>query len=50
MIAVTAVWINQISVFLILLPLYLVVIGLLAVGLGWIVASLHVFLRDTAQC
>jgi ABC-type polysaccharide/polyol phosphate export permease len=49
MIAVTAVWINQISVFLILLPLYLVVIGLLAVGLGWIVASLHVFLRDTAQ-
>ena len=25
------------------------VLGLLAVGLGWIVASLHVFLRDTAQ-
>ena len=49
MIAVTAVWINQISVFLILLPLYFVVAGLLAVGLGWIVASLHVFLRDTAQ-
>jgi ABC-type polysaccharide/polyol phosphate export permease len=49
MIAATAVWINQISLFLILLPLYLVVIGLLAVGLGWIVASLHVFLRDTAQ-
>jgi len=24
-------------------------IGLLAVGLGWIAASLHVFLRDTAQ-
>jgi ABC-type polysaccharide/polyol phosphate export permease len=49
MIAVTAVWINQISIFLILLPLYLVVLGLLAIGLGWIVASLHVFLRDTAQ-
>ena len=49
MIAATAVWVNQISVFLILLPLYFVVIGLLAVGLGWIVASLHVFLRDTAQ-
>jgi lipopolysaccharide transport system permease protein len=49
MIAATAVWINQISVFLILLPLYFVILGLLAVGLGWIVASLHVFLRDTAQ-
>jgi lipopolysaccharide transport system permease protein len=49
MIAASAVWINQISLFLILLPLYFVVIGLLAVGLGWIVASLHVFLRDTAQ-
>jgi ABC-type polysaccharide/polyol phosphate export permease len=24
-------------------------IGLLAVGLGWIAASLHVFVRDTAQ-
>jgi len=49
MIAATAVWINQISVFLILLPIYFVVLGLLAVGFGWIVASLHVFLRDTAQ-
>jgi ABC-type polysaccharide/polyol phosphate export permease len=49
MIAATAVWINQISVFLILLPFYFVVVGLFAVGLGWIVASLHVFLRDTAQ-
>jgi ABC-type polysaccharide/polyol phosphate export permease len=49
MIAVTAVWINQISIFLILLPIYFVILGLLAVGLGWIVASLHVYLRDTAQ-
>jgi len=49
MIATTGVWINQISPFLILLPLYFVVVGLFAVGLGWIVASLHVFLRDTAQ-
>jgi ABC-type polysaccharide/polyol phosphate export permease len=49
MIAVTLVWINQISIFLILLPFYFLVAGLLAVGWGWIVASLHVFLRDTAQ-
>jgi lipopolysaccharide transport system permease protein len=40
---------NQVSPFLIVLPVYLFLIGLLAVGLGWIVASLHVFLRDTAQ-
>lgn len=40
---------NQISIFLIFLPFYMVAIGLLAVGLGWIAASLHVFLRDTAQ-
>jgi ABC-type polysaccharide/polyol phosphate export permease len=40
---------NQISVFLIFLPLYMLTIGLLAVGLGWIAASLHVFVRDTAQ-
>jgi lipopolysaccharide transport system permease protein len=49
MVAATGVWINRISAFLFLLPLYFVVIGLFAIGLGWIVASLHVFLRDTAQ-
>jgi lipopolysaccharide transport system permease protein len=40
---------KRISIFLLMLPLYFLVVGLLAVGLGWIVASLHVFLRDTAQ-
>jgi ABC-type polysaccharide/polyol phosphate export permease len=49
MVAATGVMLNQISVFLILLPVYVFVIGLLAVGVGWIVASLHVFQRDTAQ-
>jgi lipopolysaccharide transport system permease protein len=49
MITAFAVKENQISIFLILLPVYTFLIGLLAVGLGWIVASLHVFLRDTAQ-
>src|SRR6266567_4137642 len=42
-------WLKQISPFLLLLPLYMFAIGLFAVGIGWIVASLHVFLRDTAQ-
>jgi len=49
MIAVVGIWDNQISFFLLLLPLYMAAIGLFAVGLGWIVASLHVFLRDTSQ-
>jgi ABC-type polysaccharide/polyol phosphate export permease len=49
MIAAAGVWENQASVFLLLLPIYIFLIGLFAVGLGWIVASLHVFLRDTAQ-
>jgi len=31
------------------LPVYILVIGLFSVGVGWIVAGLHVFLRDTAQ-
>lgn len=48
-VAAVGVLTNRISVFLVLLPLYIFLIGLLAVGLGWIVASLHVFLRDTAQ-
>lgn len=45
----TTVILNHVNVFLTLLPFYLLVTGLLAVGLGWIVASLHVYLRDTAQ-
>jgi lipopolysaccharide transport system permease protein len=49
MIAATGVMLNRISIFLLLLPIYVFVIGLLAVGVGWIVASLHVFQRDTAQ-
>jgi len=31
------------------LPVFVFSTGLLAVGLGWVVGSLHVFLRDTAQ-
>src|SRR3954471_2291906 len=49
MIAATVVFLNQISAFVFLLPVYIGLVGLFAVGIGWIVASLHVFLRDTAQ-
>ena len=49
MIAVVAVILNQFSAALVLLPLYIALTGLFAIGLGWIVASLQVYLRDTAQ-
>jgi ABC-type polysaccharide/polyol phosphate export permease len=48
-VAAVAVWLNRVSAMLVVLPVYLVLIGLLSLGLGWIVSSLHVFLRDTAQ-
>ncbi len=37
------------SIALLVLPLYMLLLGLLAVGVGWIVAGLNVYLRDTAQ-
>jgi ABC-type polysaccharide/polyol phosphate export permease len=40
---------NQFSILLVMLPFYMAAIGLFAVGLAWIVSSLNVFLRDTAQ-
>jgi ABC-type polysaccharide/polyol phosphate export permease len=49
MVAATLVWDKKIGAGLLLLPIYIFLIGLLAVGVGWIAASLHVFLRDTAQ-
>ena len=49
MVAAAGIMENQISFFLVLLPVYMFLIGLFAVGLGWVFASLHVYLRDTAQ-
>jgi ABC-type polysaccharide/polyol phosphate export permease len=40
---------GHVSLMLVFLPIYTVLVGLLAVGLGWIVSSLNVYLRDTAQ-
>jgi lipopolysaccharide transport system permease protein len=31
------------------LPIYMIFVGLLGVGVGWIVSSLQVYLRDTVQ-
>jgi ABC-type polysaccharide/polyol phosphate export permease len=48
-VAATAVVLRNVSPMILLLPLYMFFIGLLGVGVGWFVASLHVYLRDTAQ-
>ena len=48
-VAAVGIWLNQISTGLMLLPVYMLLLGMIAVGFGWILASLHVFLRDTAQ-
>jgi lipopolysaccharide transport system permease protein len=49
MLTATVAVLHHIGPQLLLLPFYVFAVGLLAVGLGWIVASLNVFLRDTAQ-
>lgn len=41
--------VGKLSPMVLFLPVYMLLVGMLAVGLGWIVSSLHVYLRDTAQ-
>lgn len=48
-VAAVAIWLNHISIMLVMLPVYAILTGLLAVGIGWIVAALQVYLRDTTQ-
>ena len=48
-IAVVALWENHFGIMLLLLPVYTLLLGLFAIGIGWIVAALQVYVRDTAQ-
>ena len=50
-VAVTAIAIvlKHFSPMVLLLPVYMLLLGMFAIGVGWIVSSLHVYLRDTAQ-
>ncbi len=47
--AAAAVWMRDFSPEVFLLPVFVLLLGLLAVGLGWIAGALQVYLRDTAQ-
>lgn len=42
-------YLQDLSFFVLLIPLYLLPLVLFALGLSWVVSSLQVFLRDTAQ-
>src|SRR5450631_4124542 len=41
------IWLGHASAWMLMLPYYMLTLGLLAVGVGWIVAGLQVYLRDT---
>jgi ABC-type polysaccharide/polyol phosphate export permease len=43
------VWEKHFSLMVLFLPVYMLPLGLFAVGLAWVVSSLNVYLRDTAQ-
>lgn len=47
--AVVGFYNGHFSLWMLSLPIYMFLIGLFAVGIGWIVSSLQVYLRDTAQ-
>lgn len=40
---------GKLSAMVLLLPFYMLFVGLLGVGIGWVASSLHVYLRDTGQ-
>ena len=40
---------KKLTVFALLVPVYTLLLALFTIGVSWLVASLHVFLRDTAQ-
>ena len=46
---VVGIWSDGISPMAWLLPIYMLLLGMFAVGIGWLVSSLQVYLRDTAQ-
>jgi ABC-type polysaccharide/polyol phosphate export permease len=48
-IAVVGITVGHFSLWMLSLPIYMLLTGLFAVGIGWIVAGLQVYLRDTAQ-
>jgi ABC-type polysaccharide/polyol phosphate export permease len=49
MLGAIGIWERRFSPWVFLLPMYMLLLGLLAVGVGWIAGALQVYVRDTAQ-
>ena len=49
LIAAALFWIRELHATLLILPLFVLLLGLLSLGLAWIAAGLQVYLRDTTQ-
>ncbi len=49
LVGAVAVWLERVSPMLVALPIYLVLTAFFSVGMAWVVASLQVYLRDTAH-
>jgi ABC-type polysaccharide/polyol phosphate export permease len=48
-VAGAGIFLHHVSPVLLLLPVFMLLVGLFAVGIGWIAAAFQVYLRDTAQ-
>lgn len=48
-VAMIVFWLRYFSLMILLLPIYMVLLGMLAIGFGWIFSAIHVYVRDTAQ-
>ncbi len=46
---VIAIWDHHLHPFVLLLPVYALLVGVLAIGIAWVTSALQVYLRDTAQ-
>ncbi len=49
LLAITALVVKKVAVSILLLPVYLFLLALFTIGVSWLVSSLQVFVRDTAQ-
>jgi len=49
LLAAAGIWAGGLGPAVFVLPVYFVLVGMLTLGIAWIAASLHVYLRDTAQ-
>ncbi len=48
-VVLVAAFLKVLSPMVLLLPVYMLFVGLLGIGVGWMASSLHVYLRDTGQ-